>query len=95
MQVFPSLGINKHFNMALIQHSFSQAVGFSVSTKDLWSYLYTLYDIDALDEVEKFPFPNEKKEFSLPDDIKQLKCIKGGTSETKESNTESMLFRYS
>ena len=40
-------------------------------------------------EVEKFPFPNEKKEFSLPDDIKQLKCIKGGTSQTKESNTES------
>ena len=59
--------------MICIQNRFSQAVGFTVSAKQIWDYLFKLYDIDALEEVESLPFSDESKEFTLPDDIKNVK----------------------
>jgi MRG-binding protein len=72
MQGRKPVGINKHFNMICIQNRFSQAVGFTVSAKQIWDYLLKLYDIDALDEVESIPFSTDLKEFSLPDGIKEF-----------------------
>lgn len=59
--------------MICIQNQLSQALGFTVSAKDIWDHLYSLYDIDALDEVELIPFQLEEKEFKLPEDFKVAK----------------------
>ena len=68
-----SLGLNKHFHMICIQNQLSQALGFTIPAKDIWDHLYSLYDIDALDEVEVVPFQLEEKEFKLPEDFKVVK----------------------
>ena len=67
------LGLNKHFHMICIQNQLSQALGFTVPAKDIWDHLYSLYDIDALDEVEVVPFQLDEKEFKLPEDFKVAK----------------------
>lgn len=59
--------------MICIQNRLSQTLGFTVSAKDIWDHLYSLYDIDALDEVEAILFPLEEKEFKLPEDFKVAK----------------------
>jgi MRG-binding protein len=84
MQGRKPVGINKHFNMICIQNRFSQAVGFTVSAKQIWDYLLKLYDIDALDEVESIPFSTDLKEFSLPDGIKGIK-----SSSSKKEGSEA------
>ena len=70
---YSTSGLNKHFHMICIQNRLSQALGFTVSAKDIWDHLYSLYDIDALDEVEAIPFSLEEKEFKLPEDLKVVK----------------------
>lgn len=71
--LYSTSGLNKHFHMICIQNRQSQALGFTVSAKEIWDHLYSLYDIDALDEVEAIPFPLDEKEFKLPEDFKVAK----------------------
>lgn len=61
------VGLNKHFHMACIQHRLQQSIGYLLTTDQIWAHLRTLYDLEALDDFERFPFPNEEREFSLPD----------------------------
>ena len=71
--LYSNLGLNKHFHMICIQNQLSQALGFTVPAKDIWDHLYSLYDIDALDDVEVVPFQLDEKEFKLPEDFKVAK----------------------
>lgn len=66
------VGINKYFFMACIADRLSKALNREVSTEAIWSHLKTMYNLDALDELEPLPFPNEQKEFSLPDEFSTL-----------------------
>ncbi|XP_055694781.1 MRG/MORF4L-binding protein [Lutzomyia longipalpis] len=66
------VGINKYFFMTCIADRLSKALDRDVSTEAIWSHLKTMYNLDALDELEPLPFPNEQKEFSLPDEFTTL-----------------------
>ncbi|XP_046848238.1 MRG/MORF4L-binding protein-like [Xenia sp. Carnegie-2017] len=63
-------GINRHFHMACIHDKFITATGKrNISSKQLWQHLQELYNLQALNETEGLPFPNEENEFNLPDEI--------------------------
>jgi len=59
-------GINKHFQMVIIQDKLSQLIP-GITCQHIWSKLRTMYDLAAVDDREEhIPFNLEKKEFSLP-----------------------------
>ncbi|XP_058979573.1 uncharacterized protein LOC101891901 isoform X1 [Musca domestica] len=55
------VGVNKHFYIACIAERLNR------DTESVWGHLRTLYNLEALDELEPLPFPNDEKEFSLPE----------------------------
>ncbi|XP_073845544.1 MRG/MORF4L binding protein [Musca autumnalis] len=55
------VGVNKHFYIACIAERLNR------DTESIWGHLRTLYNLEALDELEPLPFPNDEKEFSLPE----------------------------
>lgn len=61
------VGVNKHFYMACINERLSRSLNRDFTTDIIWAHLRTLYDLDALEELEPLPFPNEECEFSLPE----------------------------
>ncbi|XP_067627658.1 MRG/MORF4L-binding protein isoform X2 [Eurosta solidaginis] len=61
------VGINKHFYMACIADRLSKNLQRDVPAEAIWAHLRTMYNLDVLDELEPLPFPNEEKEFSLPE----------------------------
>ncbi|KAJ9582643.1 hypothetical protein L9F63_023021 [Diploptera punctata] len=60
-------GVNKHFQMACILEKFCNSINKEVSSKVIWDHLDTMYDMPALDDTENLPFPNDTKDFSLPE----------------------------
>lgn len=70
------VGVARHFHMVCIQDFVNEEVSASagvVSTKDggitsdqIWAFLNTLYDLQALESTEPVPFPNQEVEFVLP-----------------------------
>ena len=63
------VGVNKHFAIVKIHEQLKENFERKVTIPQLWAYLKTMFNIDALDEFETEPFPNEKEvEFSLPAD---------------------------
>lgn len=61
------VGVTKHFHMACILEKFSEAVKRDdISSQVIWDRLDTMYDLQALEETEVLPFPNETEDFSLP-----------------------------
>ncbi|CAI7995444.1 MRG/MORF4L-binding protein [Geodia barretti] len=65
------VGLNKHFHMACIQWRLQRLHSISLTTEQIWEHLHSLYDLKTLDSFEKFPFPNDEREFHLPDSILQ------------------------
>lgn len=61
------VGVNKHFQMMFIHDKLSSSLNCEMSTRTIWDKLETLYDLAALDESDKLPFPNEEIEFNLPE----------------------------
>lgn len=61
------VGVNKHFQMMFIHNKLSSSLNCELSTKTIWDKLETLYDMAALDESDKLPFPNDENEFNLPE----------------------------
>lgn len=53
--------------MALICDKFAENLRKDVDPQKIWAHLETMYNLEALDENESIPFPNNEKEFSLPD----------------------------
>ncbi|CAL8125817.1 unnamed protein product [Orchesella dallaii] len=66
-------GINKHFNMIIIQKKFQNVTKKKVDSKVLWDRVNAFYNVSNLDKNLQCPFPNETCEFSLPEsDFNQL-----------------------
>ncbi|XP_027058449.1 MRG/MORF4L-binding protein isoform X2 [Pocillopora verrucosa] len=64
------VGINRHFHMACIHDKFATSTGKrNISSKQIWEHLQELYNLQALDDLENLPFPNDETEFNLPDEI--------------------------
>ncbi|XP_064095092.1 MRG/MORF4L-binding protein-like [Macrobrachium nipponense] len=61
------VGVNKHFQMMFIHDKLSTSLNCELSSKTIWKKLETLYDLTALDESDRLPFPNDENDFSLPD----------------------------
>lgn len=61
------VGINKHFFMACICDRLSKALNRDISTDLIWSHLKSMYNLKALDDLEKLPFPNKTEDFTLPE----------------------------
>lgn len=38
-----------------------------ISSDKIWTHLETMYNLEALDDIESLPFPNDEREFYLPD----------------------------
>ncbi|GLH04140.1 Uncharacterized protein GBIM_09917 [Gryllus bimaculatus] len=62
------VGVNKYFQMVCILEKFKNAINNkdNITSKVIWDHLDTMYDLQALDDTENLPFPNEEREFSLP-----------------------------
>ncbi|XP_055855678.1 MRG/MORF4L-binding protein [Episyrphus balteatus] len=61
------VGVNKHFYMACIAERLSRSLNRDIPAEQIWAHLRTLYNLDVLDEMEPLPFPNDQKDFSLPE----------------------------
>lgn len=61
------VGINRHFFIACVVERLSKALNREVSSESVWSHLKTMYNLQALDEQDPLPFPNEESDFSLPE----------------------------
>ncbi|KAK3879672.1 hypothetical protein Pcinc_015780 [Petrolisthes cinctipes] len=66
------VGVNKHFQMMIIHDKLSSSLNCELSTNTIWKKLETLYDMAALDESDKLPFPNNESEFQLPTEFSDL-----------------------
>ncbi|XP_020895749.1 MRG/MORF4L-binding protein [Exaiptasia diaphana] len=86
------VGINRHFHMACIHDKFSTSTGKkNISSKQIWDHLHELYNMQALDELESLPFPNEEAEFSLPDEIFETSRKVTNTSESPGASDAALL----
>ncbi|XP_029199170.1 MRG/MORF4L-binding protein-like isoform X2 [Acropora muricata] len=64
------VGVNRHFHMACIHDKFATSTGKrNISSKQIWEHLQELYNLQALDDLENLPFPNDETEFNLPEEI--------------------------
>ncbi|ODM88096.1 MRG/MORF4L-binding protein [Orchesella cincta] len=84
-------GINKHFNMIIIQKKFQDKTKKKVESKVLWDRVNAFFNVANLDKNLQCPFPNETCEFSLPDsDFNQLiRDRKSQSSQDKMLDDES------
>ncbi|KAH8389024.1 MRG/MORF4L-binding protein [Drosophila serrata] len=67
MEGLRPVGINKHFYMSAIAQRLSKALNREMPSELIWRHLGTMYKLKELDDLESLPFPNEEREFSLPE----------------------------
>lgn len=53
--------------MAFIWDKFNEKLTETVQSDKIWKHLETMYNLEALDESESLPFPNDECEFCLPE----------------------------
>lgn len=53
--------------MAFIWDKFTESLNKNIQSEKIWEHLETMYNLEALDESESLPFPNDEKEFYLPE----------------------------
>lgn len=61
------LGVNKYFQMAFICDKFTESLHKDIDPGKIWAHLETMYNLEVLDESESIPFPNNEREFNLPE----------------------------
>ncbi|XP_068145811.1 MRG/MORF4L-binding protein [Drosophila tropicalis] len=67
MEGLRPVGINKHFYMSCIAQRLSKSLNREIPSELIWRHLGTMYKLKELDDLESLPFPNEEREFSLPE----------------------------
>lgn len=82
---FLFVGVNKHFQMALIVSKLQDY--FDISSDKIWAHLDTMYNMESLDDMDSLPFPNDEQDFYLPDnEFGNLKAKKEEKVEDKKTN---------
>lgn len=61
------IGINKHIHMACVCKRLSNALKRDIQPDIVWAHLNTMYNLDALNQMESLPLPQELSEFSMPE----------------------------
>ncbi|XP_030750321.1 MRG/MORF4L-binding protein [Sitophilus oryzae] len=79
------VGVNKYFQMALICDKFSESLNKDIDPQKIWAHLETMYNLEALDENESIPFPNNEREFCLPESEFGMLLIKKEEDDEKTS----------
>lgn len=60
--------------MLMIYDKFTELSEKELQSELIWTHLETMYNLEALDESESLPFPNNESDFELPDaDFASLK----------------------
>ncbi|XP_017865270.1 PREDICTED: MRG/MORF4L-binding protein [Drosophila arizonae] len=67
MEGLRPVGINKHFYMSCIAERLSKSLNREMPSDIIWRHLSTMYKLKELDDLEGLPFPNEEREFCLPE----------------------------
>ncbi|EDW60102.2 MRG/MORF4L-binding protein [Drosophila virilis] len=67
MEGLRPVGINKHFYMSCIAERLSKSLNREMPSDLIWRHLSTMYKLKELDDLEGLPFPNEEREFCLPE----------------------------
>lgn len=71
--------------MAFICDKLSDNLQRDIPSNNVWTHLETMYNLEALDEGESLPFPNDEKDFALPDaEYNILKLKKDEKTEEKK-----------
>lgn len=71
--------------MAFIWDKFTESLNKNIQSEKIWEHLETMYNLEALDESESLPFPNDEKEFYLPEaEFGTLKSRKEEKSDEKK-----------
>lgn len=84
------VGINKHFYMSCIAERLSKSLNREMPSDLIWKHLSTMYKLKELDEQECLPFPNEEREFSLPEqDYATFLNKKSSSANVSEETSES------
>lgn len=79
------VGINKYFQMALIWNKLQDYL--DISSDKIWAHLDTMYNMESLDDINSLPFPNEERDFYLPEtEFASLKAKKEEKAEEKKTN---------
>ncbi|KAH8299448.1 hypothetical protein KR044_001496 [Drosophila immigrans] len=90
MEGLRPVGINKHFYMSCISERLSKSLNREMPSDLIWRHLGTMYKLKELDNLECLPFPNEEREFSLPEqDYASFVSKKTTTSNDGEEASES------
>lgn len=85
------VGVNKHFAMINIVEQLKSLLDRPVAISEVWDYIGKLYNITALDEFETPPFPNDVKDFSLPEqEFPETLSDLGSESDQKQSVADSL-----
>ncbi|GFY57037.1 hypothetical protein TNIN_199861 [Trichonephila inaurata madagascariensis] len=85
------VGVNRFFTMVGIHMKFSNSINKEISSKVIWDHLDSMYDMSALHESEMIPFPNEEKEFQLPEEFSDIIKEKLGVSVENVSDESEAL----
>ncbi|GFR15600.1 hypothetical protein TNCT_447101 [Trichonephila clavata] len=85
------VGVNRFFTMVGIHMKFSNSINKEISSKVIWDHLDSMYDMSALHESEMIPFPNEEKEFQLPEEFNDIIKQKLGVSPENLSDENEAL----
>ncbi|XP_017778097.1 PREDICTED: MRG/MORF4L-binding protein [Nicrophorus vespilloides] len=81
------VGVNKYFQMAFIWDKLTENIKKDIQSTKIWSHLQTMYNLQVLDESEQLPFPNDEKEFNLPEaEFGALKLKKEEKADDKKNN---------
>jgi len=82
------IGINKHFYMVCICERLSTALKRDISPDTVWAHLKKLYNLEALDKVVSLPFPQEQRDFQLPEADFGLLMTKKVMEEEEKKHSE-------
>lgn len=71
--------------MAFIWDKLTESLNKNIQSEKIWEHLETMYNLEALDESESLPFPNDEREFYLPEaEFGALKSRKEEKNEEKK-----------
>ena len=83
------VGVNRHFYIACITDRLSRSLNRDYTTESIWVHLRSMFNLEALEELEPLPFPNEEKEFSLPEaEFSTLLSKKRAASEESRQSSD-------
>ncbi|XP_050527310.1 muscle M-line assembly protein unc-89-like [Daktulosphaira vitifoliae] len=84
-------GINKHLSMCLIREKLSKELKLNIPSQCIWKYLWSRWNMDAADDIEKTNFSTALEDFDLPEDEYSQLLVEEGEKLRKQIDEEESL----